>query len=212
MRGNHDVHAVQAKTKVGVGLPGSQPPHVLISRPKIPAEPPGSLAVRNYEGIGGHTLKLKRLHYTFHYSIAADKLSSARPIAERIMEADARITDVVHTLDDPVEYLRGIVGSFFAYPFDKKEAVVRIGISGKGMIPNYCIEQYCASISDRLEVGSAALEISTNIELRHCFHGRNHKEILDDSFIGGNWSSASMKLAEVQTLLGQLRAYKKTKH
>jgi hypothetical protein len=128
------------------------------------------------------------------------------------MEADARITDVIHTLDDPVDFVRGIVGTFFAYPFDKKVAVVRIGVSGKGIIPNYCIEQYCEPISNTLEVGAAALEISTNIELRHCFHGRNHKEILDDSFIGENWSSASMNLAEVQTLLGQLRAYKKTKH
>ena len=47
------------------------------------------------------------------------------------MEADARIIDVVQTLDDPVEYVRGVVGSFFAYHFDAEKAVVRIGTSGK---------------------------------------------------------------------------------
>ena len=80
------------------------------------------------------------------------------------MEADASIIDVVHTLDDPVEYVRGVVGSFFAYHFDAEKAVVRIGTSGKGIIPNYCIEQ-CGDST------------STIFERRHCFHGRNHKEM-----------------------------------
>jgi len=125
------------------------------------------------------------------------------------MERDARVTDVVHTLDDPIEYVRGIVESFITYQFDKKEAVVKIGVSGKGIIPNYCIEEYGDHTSIKAESGPL---ISTNIKLRNCFHGRNHKEILDDSFIGGDWSSASMKFAEVQTLLGQLRSDKKAKH
>ena len=38
------------------------------------------------------------------------------------MELDYRIADVLHTLDDPVEYVRGVLGSFFAHPFDKKAA------------------------------------------------------------------------------------------
>jgi hypothetical protein len=37
------------------------------------------------------------------------------------------------------------------------------------------------------------------------FNGRSHKEILDDSFIGENWSSHGMNFLEVQSLLGQLR-------
>jgi hypothetical protein len=118
------------------------------------------------------------------------------------MQPDARIVDVIHALDDPVEYVRGIVGSFYSFPFDKDVAVVRIGVSGKGRIPNYSIEEYGETVSTTLPSGGS---ISTNIRLRHCFHGRHHKEILDDSFRGEKWSSASMSFAEVQSLLGHLR-------
>jgi hypothetical protein len=43
----------------------------------------------------------------------ARKLSSDQLTAERTVETDARITDVLHTLDDPVEYVRRVVGNFF---------------------------------------------------------------------------------------------------
>jgi hypothetical protein len=88
-------------------------------------------------------------------------------------------------------YTHRIVGNFFANNFDRQRAVVRIGTSGKGIIPNYAIEQ--------------GGEAGGLFELRHCFHGRNHKEILEDSFQGENWSSAAMSCTEVQNLLGELR-------
>ena len=124
------------------------------------------------------------------------------------MQPDARIIDVVHSLDDPIEYVRGVVGSFFLYGFDKQKAVVRVGISGKGIIPNYCIEQYGArrfTTLTTLQAADTEVSVATDIKLRHCFHGRNHKEILDDSFKGEKWSLASMSFTEVQTLLGHLR-------
>jgi hypothetical protein len=124
------------------------------------------------------------------------------------MEPDARIADILPTLKDPVEYVRGVVGSFFSYTFDKGKAIIRIGVSGKGTFPNYCIEQHRDPISTTLEVGEATVEFTTTFEHRHCYRGRNHKEILDDSFIGEKWSSASMSFAEVQTLLGKLRGKK----
>jgi hypothetical protein len=106
------------------------------------------------------------------------------------MVPDARIADVIDTLDDPVEYVRCVVGNFLAHNFDRQRATVRMGVSGKGIIPNYAIEQG----------GEAGI-----FELRRCFHGRNHKEILEDVFQGENWSSATMSFTEVQTLLGELR-------
>jgi hypothetical protein len=48
------------------------------------------------------------------------------------MEKNSRITDVIHTLDDPVGYVQGVVESFIEYQFDKATSVVRIGISGHG--------------------------------------------------------------------------------
>jgi hypothetical protein len=41
------------------------------------------------------------------------------------METNVRISDVIHTLADPVEYVRGVVGSFVEYQFDKATSVVR---------------------------------------------------------------------------------------
>src|SRR5208337_362952 len=106
------------------------------------------------------------------------------------MEPDSRIVDVIHTLADPVEYVRGIVGSFVEYQFDRDTSVVRIGISGRGIIPNYSIETPCEPDSaDRLKI---------TVSKRHVFNGRSHKEILDDSSIGESWSSEGMKFSEVQ--------------
>ncbi|WLA39754.1 hypothetical protein QNJ95_44180 [Bradyrhizobium elkanii] len=51
------------------------------------------------------------------------------------------LSDVLHTLSDPEEYVRGIVGSFVAHEFNRDEAVIRIGVSGSGIIPNYYIEE-----------------------------------------------------------------------
>jgi hypothetical protein len=117
------------------------------------------------------------------------------------MEPNSRVSDVLHTLADPVEYVRGIAGSFVEYQFDKTTSIVRIGISGSGIVPNYSIETPC-------EPDPAAL-IKTWVSKRHVFNGRSHKEILDDSFIGESWSSDGMTFSEVQSLLGQLRQSRK---
>jgi hypothetical protein len=57
------------------------------------------------------------------------------------MQSDARIQDVLHTLSNPEDFVRGILGSFINEGFDRDEAVVRIGILGPGAAPHYCIEQ-----------------------------------------------------------------------
>ena len=120
------------------------------------------------------------------------------------METNVRISDVIHTLADPVEYVRGVVGSFVEYQFDKATSVVRIGTSGQGIVPNYSIET-------PREPDPNAL-VKTSVSRRHVFNGRSHKEILEDSFMGESWSSEGMKFSEVQALLGQLRESKETTH
>jgi hypothetical protein len=117
------------------------------------------------------------------------------------MEPDSRISDVIHTLADPVEYVRGIVGSFVEYQFDKATSIVRIGTSGRGIVPNYSIETPCEPDPNA--------HIKVWVSKRHVFNGRNHKEILDDSFAGESWSSRGMNFFEVQSVLGQLRENRK---
>jgi len=107
------------------------------------------------------------------------------------METNVQIGDVIHTLADSVEYVRGVVGSFVEYQFDKATSVVRIGTSGHGIVPNYSIETPCEPDPNA--------RIKTSVSKRHVFNGRSHKEILEDSFIGENWSSEGMKFSEVQS-------------
>ena len=110
------------------------------------------------------------------------------------MKPDAHITDIVGTLADAEEYVRGIVESFIAHSFDKEGSSITIGVSGSGLYPNYFV----------LEPSEDALG-----RRRMVFNGRSHREILEDSFWGESWSSAAMSFAEVQALLGHLRERKK---
>jgi len=57
------------------------------------------------------------------------------------VQSDSHVEDVLHTLADPEEFVRGIVASFIEGRFSRDEAVIRIGVSGAGIAPHYCIEQ-----------------------------------------------------------------------
>jgi hypothetical protein len=121
------------------------------------------------------------------------------------MRSDSRIEDILHTLADPEEFVRGILGRFIGERFSQDEAVIRIGISGAGIAPHYCIEQ--GRVVDRIEDGPR-FTIGRH-QRRAIFHGRTHKPILENEFQGLSWSSAAMTFAEVQALLGRLRASRK---
>ena len=122
-----------------------------------------------------------------------------------MLKPDAVISDIVETLTDAQEFVRGIVGSFIQHSFDKQQSVVRIGISGSGTVPNYSIEEPCERIP---LVYNGEIIGGTSVR-RMVFKGQGHREILEDSARGESWSSAAMSFAEVQTLLGDLRQRKK---
>lgn len=119
------------------------------------------------------------------------------------MRSDARVQDILHTLSNPEDFVRGILGNFLNEKFDRNEGVIRIGVSGTGVAPHYCIEQGSSTST----VPSLGLEINRYAR-RAVFHGRSHKPILDDQFKGISWSSSAMTFAEVQAILGSLRAHK----
>jgi hypothetical protein len=110
------------------------------------------------------------------------------------MKPDARITDIIESLADAEEYVRGIVGNFIQYSFDKEQSSVTIGVSGSGLYPNYFLLEPSETPPGRR---------------RMAFNGRTHREILEDSFWGESWSTAAMRFAEVHALLGKLRQFKK---
>jgi hypothetical protein len=116
------------------------------------------------------------------------------------MRSDARIQDIRHTLSDPEDFVRGILENFINEGFNRDEAVVRIGISGTGAAPHYCIEHGSKTVA--LLPGLSP----EGYRQRAVFHGRSHNPILDDQSKGISWSSAAMTFAEVQDILGSLRA------
>lgn len=118
------------------------------------------------------------------------------------MKDDAKIEDVVPTLSNPIEYLRGIVGSFVEHGFDRGKSIVRIGVTGRGIVPNYSIETPCEQ-----QLGP----LHSSVSERKVFNGSSHNEILDDSPYGDGWSSRSSTFDEVQDLLGKVRGFKSTK-
>jgi hypothetical protein len=121
------------------------------------------------------------------------------------MKSNARLSDILNTLADPVEYVRGIVGSFVEHQYDKTTSIVRTGILGEGIIPNYSIETPHEPVRTELLGGY----ITRYTSERRAFNGRNHKEFWDDSPISENWSSEGLTFSEVQALLDQLRARKR---
>jgi hypothetical protein len=121
------------------------------------------------------------------------------------MRPNARIEDILLTLSDPEEYVRGILENFYTGKFNREVANVRIGISGSGIFPHYCIYQgegdHVLALADGTILG---------YEKRAVFHGRSHNLILEDEFIGVSWSLSKASFAEVQSLLGIMRASKKS--
>jgi hypothetical protein len=122
----------------------------------------------------------------------------------------SRISDLVHVLSDPIEYVRGIISNFAFYGYDRETSRIRIGVTGAGVFPNYRIEE--PSIPSTLTVGSRRFEL-TKTPAR-TFSGRNNREMteLDDHFWNDeNWSAETEKIAELEVLLSNL-SQSKGKH
>ena len=118
------------------------------------------------------------------------------------MKPDSHITDILNTVYDPKEYVRRILANFIAGEFNKDEAVVRIGISGNGRAPHYCIEQGARTLRDP----DSGRELGEKFEKRGIYHGRNHSPILEDQFKDLSWSSCTASYKEVETIFGRLRS------
>lgn len=101
---------------------------------------------------------------------------------------NATIYDALPTLRNSIEFVRGILGNLVAYRTGEAEPVVRIGVTGQGISPYYRI--------DRGGQGLAA------------FNGESHRAFQNIELHDSNWSTEALDIAEVQTILGQLRGAK----
>jgi hypothetical protein len=120
---------------------------------------------------------------------------------------DAMIADITASLDNPADYVRGVLGNMVEYRKEHGSAVARIGITGRGIAPHYRIEPISESnqFIDDILTGGDDLE-------KHfvAFHGRNHKRLdwSSQELRGSHWSRGRMDFEGVQRLLGELRNYK----
>ena len=109
------------------------------------------------------------------------------------------IADIVGSLSKPEEYVRGVVGHLSECHIEtgRNGAYVRIGITGRGIVPNYRIEM------PPLDEGSGYMPTWK------AFRGSNHKILVDENILTDeNWSNKSMSYHETRTLLGQIRSQK----
>ena len=111
------------------------------------------------------------------------------------------LTDILDTLKNPSEYVRGVLGNLMICKKEYGSACVRIGTTGGGISPHYRIEP--------------AAEFSRDDWLDERFwqayDGRNHKR-LDWGFSelrDQHWSPKAMNFDDVQNLLGKLRNFRR---
>src|SRR5712692_1951203 len=112
---------------------------------------------------------------------------------------DSRISDLVHVLSAPLEYVSGVVSNFVLYGYDRETSAIRIGVTGEGIFPNYKIEE--PSVSVTITVRSCQIEM-TKTPAR-TFSGRNNREMaeLDDhERHDKNWSTKTMSFDELVAL------------
>lgn len=119
------------------------------------------------------------------------------------LQGTETVRDVVATLNDPEDYVRGVFGNMMAFRRRRIEPAVRIGATGEGLMPHYRIEP--ASTGNSLK--AMADDIGSFIEHVIAFNGRNHRDMNWTAFQlqGDNWCRAVMSVDEIRTLLGELR-------
>jgi hypothetical protein len=123
---------------------------------------------------------------------------------KELIPPNSTVADILDSLDNPAEYVRQIIGNFVGGQYDRDKAVVRIGVAGIGFAPNYKIEY-----PQDLELGPGVL---VPLHAAQIYHGRNHKEITafaNHDTREEHWSTRATTFAELQALIGVLRAKKK---
>lgn len=120
--------------------------------------------------------------------------------AEKIA-GDATLHNLTGPLEQRKEYVRLVLKNFPGTSSDNTVHVLRIGVQGTGQTPHYRFEPQ-SPISPDENIHSKKI----------VFNGRNHEEMTAfkiEEMRDEHWSSKTMDYLEVQTLLGDLRGFKK---
>jgi hypothetical protein len=118
-------------------------------------------------------------------------------MAEKVIPSDATIDDVMPTLNDPLGYVRGVLGRLHQCKQAHGDALVRIGTTGRGLIPYY-----------RVVYGDG----EGTEQIYGAYYGDNHAAF--DTFKAPNntWSTGAMTYDQVQLLIGKLRGFTRSEN
>ena len=114
---------------------------------------------------------------------------------ERI-PSDSTIRDIVSTLERRDRFVANVLDLLRKAEKEQGPAVVRIGITGKGVLPNIRVDA------------------ADGTWTRGAFDGVTFKSFADFGQFAStesNWSTKSMTFAEVETLLRELRGFQPRK-
>jgi len=109
-----------------------------------------------------------------------------------MLAADAKLTDVVHSLDRPVHYVCGVLENLYKCKKAHPKPVVRIGITGDGKRPYYRV------LYEDKDGSWATFDTFVDNHISFSVESRPIEG-------GDGWSNATMTLAEVAQLRGMLK-------
>lgn len=119
-------------------------------------------------------------------------------MSSRQLPADATATSIVDSLDEPEEYIRGMLANLHEANKIEKASRVTIGVTGKGIVPNYKID----APVDLFGGGKLLIHMPKLV-----FNGRTHKQMFDPAQVQGeNWSTQSNTIEELKAKIGELRS------
>ena len=129
------------------------------------------------------------------------------------ISSDATIEGVINTLDNPKEYVRGVLENMHRAKKELRsgDVRVRIGTTGRGISPHYLIEDMpCLTNEDWDDIMNpppASDEGDDDEKYYFAYHGKNHGllDLESMQLRGLNWSSKFTTFDEVKNLLGVLR-------
>jgi hypothetical protein len=78
---------------------------------------------------------------------------------------DAIIADIIEDLRDPLDYVRRVLGNMHEFRQEHGSAAVRIGTTGRGIVPHYRIEPPDRPFLEDMDLYYVA------------FDGRSHKRL-----------------------------------
>ena len=126
---------------------------------------------------------------------------------DRKLSEDDTIASIVDSLDDPVRYVRGVIGNMVRVHNKHGSAMVRIGTTGRGIRPHYRVDpgkhlEALKALGDR----GSKQDYDDVFAHYTAFHGSSHDE-LDWGIVelqDAHWSAIYMTWDEVRELLGRL--------